>query len=63
MHTGQLRTLDDVVAFFDKGGHPYGFPGKSELVPLGLSERERKDLVAFLGTLEGPGPAAAMVVP
>jgi len=56
MHTAQLRTLDEVVAFFDRGGHPFGYPGKSELKPLGLSAQERADLVAFLKSLDGPGP-------
>jgi cytochrome c peroxidase len=56
MHTGQMRTLADVVAFFDRGGDGVGYPGTSELAPLGLSDRERADLVAFLGALEGDGP-------
>ena len=61
MHTGQLRTLAQVVAFFDRGGDPAGhYPGKNELVRLELSEQERADLVAFLKTLEGPGPDAAL---
>ena len=29
---------------------------------LGLDARERADLVAFLGTLEGAGPAASLLV-
>ena len=61
MHTAQLRTLDDVVAFHDRGGHPYGYPGANELTLLGLSDRERQDLVAFLGSLDGPGPPAALL--
>jgi cytochrome c peroxidase len=62
MHTGQLRTASQVVAFFDRGGDPPGnYPGTSELQPLGLSERERADLVAFLATLEGPGPEASLL--
>lgn len=60
MHTGQLSSLDQVVAFFDRGGDTFGFLGKSELVPLGLSEQERADLVAFLGTLEGSGPSSEL---
>jgi len=62
MHTGQLRSASQVVAFFDRGGDPPGhYPGTSELQPLGLSEGERADLVAFLATLEGPGPEAALL--
>lgn len=61
MHTGQLGALDQVVAFFDRGGDPPGgYPGKSELVPLGLSAAEQADLVAFLAALDGPGPDPAL---
>ncbi len=63
MHIGSLRTLRDVVDFFDAGGHARpdapavaGFTGQSELEPLGLSERQKGDLVAFLEALEGEGP-------
>jgi cytochrome c peroxidase len=62
MHTGQLGSLEQVVAFFDRGGDPAGYPGSNELERLGLSADERSDLVAFLGTLEGPGPAAELLV-
>jgi cytochrome c peroxidase len=57
MHTGQFRTLEEVVAFFNRGGDPFGYPGTNELTPLGLSLEERNDLVAFLKSLDGPGAA------
>jgi cytochrome c peroxidase len=64
LHTGQLATLEQVVRFFDRGGDPAGaYPGVSELSPLGLSEQERADLVAFLGALEGPGPEPSLLAP
>ncbi len=64
MHTGQLATPAQVVAFFDRGGDGAGhYPGTNELVPLGLSDAEQADLVTFLGALEGPGPDAALLVP
>jgi len=64
MHTGQMTGLDQVVAFFDRGGdRAGGYPGTSELVSLGLTARERSDLVAFLTTFEGPGAAAALRAP
>jgi len=62
MHTGQFRTLDDVIAFFSKGGQIGGYPGTSELVALDLSASEQSDLIAFLRSLEGPGPAAGLLV-
>ncbi len=62
MHTGQLRSVAEVVAFFDAGGDPPGaYPGHSELQPLGLTEDEQHDLTAFLAALAGPGPDAALL--
>jgi len=59
MHTAQLSSLDQVIAFFDRGGDRVGgYPGTNELAPLGLTDRARADLVAFLQTMEGPGPSA-----
>jgi cytochrome c peroxidase len=58
MHTGQVASLDDVVAFFDEGGNSTGYPGTSEIAPLGLTPLERSDLVAFLEALTGPGADA-----
>jgi cytochrome c peroxidase len=64
MHTGQLQSPAQVVDFFDRGGDRAGhYPGTSELTALGLSEREKADIVAFLGTLNGPGPEAALRAP
>jgi cytochrome c peroxidase len=63
MHTGQLGSLAEVVAFFNRGGDQFGFPGHNELSPLGLSDREQADLVAFLESLSGPGPDAALLAP
>jgi cytochrome c peroxidase len=61
MHTGQLRTLADVVAFHARGGDTFGYPGTSELASLELTAQDEQDLVAFLGALEGPGPAPALL--
>ena len=52
-----------MVNFFDRGGDPFGYLGKTELVPLGLTAQDKLDLVAFLGALEGPGPAAELLAP
>lgn len=69
MHIASLRSLREVVEFFAAGGHvpagapaPVGFLGTSELAPLGLSEAEIDDLVAFLAALDGEGPAAELLV-
>jgi cytochrome c peroxidase len=58
MHTGQIATLERVVAFFDQGGNVNGFPGTSELHSLDLSPREQSDLVAFLKALSPPESAS-----
>ena len=64
MHTGQLTSLPQVLAFFARGGDPQGSsPGTNELTPLGLSDIEQSDLVAFLQTLVGPGPSAELLTP
>ena len=52
MHNGALTTLEAVVAFYNQGGGED--PNKSPLLkPLGLSEEEQVDLVAFLRALTG----------
>jgi cytochrome c peroxidase len=54
MHTGTMHSLDEVVAFFSRGGDPSGYPGKSVLTPVQLIPGEMADLVAFLRSLDGP---------
>ena len=61
MHTGQMSTLAEVVSFFSQGGNPYGYPGKNELLPLGLSSSEQADLVNFLKTLDGSGASESLL--
>lgn len=54
MHSGLLPSLEEVVAFFDRGGDaPGSYVGTSVLTPLGLTDAERADLVAFLRALDG----------
>lgn len=54
MHDGGLRTLDEVIAFYDSGGRTHA--QQSPLLrPLGLDAGERAALVAFLGTLTSSG--------
>ena len=52
MHDGQLDTLGDVIEFYDRGGVPNEL--LSPLIrPLGLTEREKRDLEVFLHSLTG----------
>jgi len=52
MHDGSIVTLEDVVRFYDGGGVEN--PLRDPLVrPLGLSDREKSQLVAFLRSLTG----------
>lgn len=52
MHNGIYKTLEEVVDHYDRGGD-----NKSNLSPniqpLGLSDQEKKDLVAFMKALTG----------
>ncbi|MDA2927190.1 c-type cytochrome [Acidobacteria bacterium AH-259-G07] len=52
MHDGSLKTLKDVIEFYDRGGkrNPYL---DAELRPLNLTAEEKKALLAFLRSLDG----------
>ncbi len=57
MHSGLLHTLEEVVAFFNRGGDaPGSYVGTGVLEPLGLTDGEQADLVAFLRALDGNAP-------
>ena len=52
MHNGRFDTLREVIDFYDRGGVPNEL--LSPLIrPLGLTEREKQDLEAFLHSLTG----------
>jgi cytochrome c peroxidase len=54
MHDGSLKTLDEVVEYYNKGG----IPNKNldaNIKPLHLGDQEKNDLVAFLKALSGEG--------
>lgn len=60
MHNGTIATLGDVVDFYNRGGiaadgRTTWFPQtKSELIkPLGLTDQEKTDLLAFLAAFSG----------
>jgi cytochrome c peroxidase len=56
MHDGSLATLEEVVEWYDKGGHPN--PHLSDKIrPLKLSAQDKSDLVAFMKACTGPTPA------
>lgn len=57
MHNGSLATLEDVVRFYNDGG---GEDQTTELQPLGLSDGEIGQLVAFLNSLSSE-PVAVTV--
>jgi cytochrome c peroxidase len=57
MHAGQIATLEEVLAHYSAASaSPLGH---SELKPLRLSDHERRQLVAFLRTLDSPLSAPA----
>ena len=52
MHNGRMMNIRQVLEHYDRGGSaPEGF--EAEIRPLGLSEQEKDELVAFLGSLNG----------
>jgi cytochrome c peroxidase len=52
MHNGTIKTLEGVVAFYNRGGG--NDPNKDPRIkPLGLSKEERANLVVFLKSLSG----------
>ncbi len=60
MHNGTIKTLAEVVDFYNAGG------GKDDVMPnalkpLGLSHGEKKDLVAFLESLSSAKPVTVEV--
>ena len=57
MHAGQVATLSDVVAHYDRA--PAAPDGTSEIRPLRLSARERAQLEAYLRALSGGTDAPA----
>src|SRR5215471_6564315 len=54
MHDGSLKTLDEVVEYYNKGGNPNKNLDQN-IKPLHLPDRDQKDLVAFLKALSGEG--------
>jgi cytochrome c peroxidase len=55
MHDGSQKTLEEVVEWYNKGGHPNQWLDE-KVKPLNLNDQEKKDLVAFMKALTGPLP-------
>jgi cytochrome c peroxidase len=50
MHDGSYLTLEEVIANYEKGGHPHS--NKSDKIkPFKLSKEEKADLIQFLKCL------------
>ena len=58
MHDGSLKTLEEVVEHYDKGGaqNPYT---DAKIFPLHLTKQEKADLVAFMKSLTSFGVVAS----
>lgn len=62
MHDGSLATLEDVIAFYARGGEPNAWLDE-KMKPLELTDEDRADLLAFLESLTGSVPAFTKRVP
>jgi cytochrome c peroxidase len=59
MHDGSVKTLPEVIELYNTGG--INRPSRSEDIrPLGLTDDEKADLLAFLKTLTGAATATAV---
>lgn len=56
MHNGSVKTLEEVIEFYNKGGEPNPWLDR-QIRPLHLTDQEKGDLLAFLRSLDG-GPIA-----
>lgn len=52
MHDGSLRSLDEVIEYYDRGGNRHSHIDP-ELRGLGLTAAEKRGLIAFLRSLSG----------
>jgi cytochrome c peroxidase len=62
MHDGSLKSLEDVVAFYNQGGQQNPWLSKA-IQPLQLAATEEADLVAFLQALTGEVAAEVRLPP
>lgn len=62
MHDGSLRRLEDVIDFYERGGHPNPHLD-AEIRPLKITLPEKQALAAFLRTLSGDVQEGARLEP
>jgi cytochrome c peroxidase len=55
MHDGSQNTLEEVVEWYAKGGHPNPYLS-DKIKKLDLTAQDKKDLVEFMKSLTGPFP-------
>ncbi len=55
MHDGSLKTLEEVVNWYDKGGHPNPYLS-DKMKKLNLTAQEKEDLVSYMKALQGDLP-------
>ena len=55
MHDGSVATLEEVVEWYDKGGHPHKHLS-TKIRPLNLNDAEEADLVEFMKACTSPTP-------
>jgi cytochrome c peroxidase len=59
MHDGSQKTLEEVVEWYNKGGHPNDYLSK-DVRKLNLTDQDKQDLVAFMKALTGELPKVQM---
>jgi cytochrome c peroxidase len=55
MHDGSQKTLEEVVEWYDKGGHPNPYLS-DKMKKLNLTAQEKEDLVSYMRALHGNLP-------
>jgi cytochrome c peroxidase len=55
MHDGSQKTLEEVVEWYAKGGHPNPYLS-DKIKKLDLTAQDKADLVEFMKALNGPLP-------
>lgn len=58
MHDGSLKTLEEVVEWYVKGGHPNPYLSK-DIKKLDLNDQDKQDLVEFMKSCTGELPKVA----